>query len=383
MPYLLVYGFVVMSYLMDRYEYTPKSKFLNKVIGTKYVFLLMFLFAALRGNGNGDYFNYLEGAEVVNSFEFVINPGYYPFEIGFRLMSLISNTLKMPTQFVILGMNAISIYCVYSITMKYSRNGYLTALLFFPILLQFDMHHSRMAVAMSAGLWFVSFLYEKKYLKSLLMFLLALSFHNSSIILLVMVPLVVIPKVNELQVSLFRKPSKKMLAIVIIMGILVLINPLDIMVGILDNPLTKQLSIKISSYLANDRWSYPFSLLDPRIIQLFGIYVLISITYKYDDDYNNKLLIALFLAILSVLTLKSSTILTVRIYNYFNLFTVFLLPNIINSDKSYTIINKFKLNKLKVSDRVLVDALYDLVILSYIVYTFVIMIKQYEYILYF
>lgn len=375
-PYLLVYTYIITIVIYEnKFKKDNHKIFIRKILSFEFGFIALFLFAAFRGNGNGDYYNYLNGVRFVKNIEFIFNPVNYPFEIGFRVLSYISNVLKLRPQFVLISMNTISFICMYIFINKRSRNKSLSLFLLFPIVLYFDMHHSRNAVAMSAGLLFFDALIDERYFKGLLFLLLAYSFHRSAMVLLALVPLILIRNNKEYLNKtklLFRKHR---VLIFLLLMLVLFINPMKIALTLLNNPLTANFYVKLNSYLLNDRWSYPFRLYDPRILILVLIYFY-SETIKLDErSLNTYLLDVLLISITFIVLLRSSTIITIRLYNYFNIFSIVLIPNLImetNYKKKFMILN-----------RNIITYTRYIIILYYFTYTVIMISKQFEYYTYF
>lgn len=384
-PYLIVYSYVVSIYLLKKTDKKINNKFIGILAQKETVFMILFLFAALRGNGNGDYFKYIENVQYVDSLQFVWNPHDFPFELGYRVIAFFVNILNLNPQVVIMAMNAISIYAVYRFVIKYSKNPYLSAVLFFPFMLIFDMHHSRSAIAISLGLWVIAFLYEKKYLKSLLMLLIAYSFHRSALVILVFAPFILLTQVDSIQMRLSTLKNQKIVVILFLVGVFTVFTPMRIILILLNNPVTAGLHYKIVSYLANDQWSYPFKIYDPRFILLILMYILFIKVYSYKDKFTNKLMIALLIAIFSILTFRISTILTMRIYNFFNIFTIALIPNVIELDPKLTLSDNSMLNKYikGIKKEFLVEISFNILIIAFMIYTLALITKQFEYFFFF
>ena len=148
------------------------------------MFFLMFIFAAMRGSGDADYYNYLWFAKDIGTdFSKVMNFSY-PVEFSFRFASYLINLMGISRQWVIVLMNFLSIGPVTYVTIKKSVNPFLSALIFLPIFLQFDMQTSRTATAIGLGLLSIYLASEKKRLKSFLVLILAISFHKSAVVLI-------------------------------------------------------------------------------------------------------------------------------------------------------------------------------------------------------
>ena len=125
MPYYLLIIFILILQL--RFNQTSE-----KHISFFGAFLVLFMFAALRGNGDGDYFNYLSYSKLVTSIEDVLEASI-PTEIGFRLISYFVNSVGLHQQMVIAIMNFISLTCIFLFIKKYSPDKLLSVFLFLPL----------------------------------------------------------------------------------------------------------------------------------------------------------------------------------------------------------------------------------------------------------
>ena len=116
------------------------------------MFFVMFLMAAFRGSGDGDYYNYLWFAkDIGRDFSKVLNFSY-PVEFSFRLASFFINLLGLSRQWVIILMNFLSLAPTAYVVYKKSRLPFLSSLIFIPVFLQFDMQTSRTATSIGLGL---------------------------------------------------------------------------------------------------------------------------------------------------------------------------------------------------------------------------------------
>lgn len=388
MPYYLLYGYICFSILLNT-KFKPIKKqilgnkagiIFEKLFSYECLILTLFMFAAFRGNGDGDYFNYLNGVKYVNSFEFVLFPSDYPFEIGFRILSYISNSLTLNPQFVIMSMNFISLSLLYIFVNRRSKNKMLSIFVFFPIFLIFDMHHSRSAVALSSTLMFFDSFYDKKYLKSLLYLFLGYAFHKSALIMLV---LVFVPTIENL-ISGYKQQKivKTSLFFVVILYIFVgIFNPIKILIIPLNNTVTQFLYLKINSYLSDVQWSYKFSLIDPRLwLNMLILYISVNV-YKSCDTFTRNLVIIQFFSVVSMLLFSHSTILLMRIYNFFNIFTVALIPSLILLNRGFKENTIYNLSELKLINLFssLIYYSTEIMIVGYIIYTLTLISRQVPY----
>lgn len=327
-PYVLVLFIGVIAYVMSenvKLKMNSRVNFIMKNV----TWISYFLLSAFRGNGNGDYFNYLAGIPAIDSFSKVFFVNDYPFEIGFRLIAYINNLLFLDGQFTMIIMSGIIIYNIKSVIDKYSKNIALSWLLYFPFLLMFDMHHTRNAVAMSFVVkLFFELIVIKNTNKSILFSILALSFHKSSLYAIVLIYIYFyLDKLFSEKIYDEKNQIKFITVLIFLSSIFNLKNTFTILNKYLGNVYFIR---KIFSYLSNDRWSYKFSLLDPRFILLIITVLFIIIVYKRKTILLKKYIILLILAISTVAIFSDSTILTIRLYSYFNVFMIFLIPEAIS-----------------------------------------------------
>lgn len=373
LPYFLLYLYVVLTN-------SNSSKRVKLLSDPRIVMFIVLIFAALRGNGNGDYFKYYENVSLVTSWHEVVAPISYPFEIGFRLLAFITNLLNFDPQFAIASMNVISIGSIYYVINKYSRDANLSILLFIPFLLQYDMHHSRSAVAMSLTLLMFTKIFEGKYILALISGIISISFHKASILPITIVLIWTVIRKRNFTFKAIRYRSI-FVSILFVYVLVQFVNPYNVVLGVLDVLGFSGMHYKLSSYLANERWSYSFSLLDPRFVLLvftyFGGY-LAQCRAGRNDKFFILLNDMLLIGIVSIILLSNSTIVTMRIYNYFNLFSIIQIPSALyylqKSNLSFTTI-------LSSNRSINVSKLYNknTLMLVYIIYTLALIFKQVPY----
>lgn len=360
-PYLIILSYPLLGFI-------NKGKI--KKIKPEYTFFLYLFFAALRGNGNGDYFNYINGIHLIDDFTKVIYGTGYPFEIGFRFIAYINNVLKLDPQFTIAVLNLISLNNIRIIINKYSKDQWLSWLMYFPFLLLFEMHHTRASVAMTFSfLVFHELIFEKRLIRVSLYSLLAFSFHKSSIFTLFLIYVYGVLtncfKYDFLK-SLFTKYS-----IFFAFLIRILVPPKKILINLHSYFPDFRLLNKAVRYLERDRWSYPFELYDPRLWILIFVFVVAMLITNRRDDKEKHYVVYTLLAILTIILLSESTIMTMRLYNYFNLATVMLIP--------YIYVNIDLLSKLKLNNLNLGITMFWLIFFGYLLYFILLIIKQVPY----
>ena len=284
------------------------------------MFLTFFIFAGLRGSGDADYYNYLYFAKDIGTDLSKVFSSY-PVEIGFRISSYLINLLGISRQAIIILMNLLSIVPTAYICLKESENPFLSAIIFLPIFIQFDMQTSR--TASSIGLGFLSiYLFSKnKKIKSILALLLALSFHKSAVILL--------PFFVLMQIDLSKGFE------IIGMGLSLLISifskqVLMIVGKILGSIGMGTMSVKIMNYTFEGRFAKEMSFVDPRI--LFALFLFLTSLIYFNKKQIKKMSIedisikAIWFCTIVLLVFRSSTAIAFRFSNFFGIFQLLYIP---------------------------------------------------------
>ncbi|MCH7296579.1 EpsG family protein [Acinetobacter higginsii] len=274
-PYFILLFAIAFASLFD-------GKKIDKII----FFILsawMIIFSALRvgGTGTGDYDAYLQLYSVTDTFEKVINPEVHA-EIGFRLLSLFGHFFGFGEQYIIIAMAVLAFIPVAYAIFKYSPYKILSLFIWMPYFLAMNMQTSRTSVAAAFGLLFMISIFNKKWIMALLFFSIAISFHSSSLILVL--------------VLLVRMSLKKLFyAISIACAMLVFITPFDVLLKLFDILGLGRLSDFLQIYLASDEYGYPMALYDPRIILSIGVVFLIFKGQKHIPEYFNMYYCKLFI----------------------------------------------------------------------------------------
>ncbi len=292
------------------------------------MFGLMFVFAAVRGSGDADYYNYLWFAKDIGTdFSKVMNFSY-PVEFSFRLASFVINILGLSRQWVIVLMNFLSIAPVAYVVVKKSAKPFLAAIIFLPVFLQFDMQTSRTATAIGLGLLSIYLATEKRRILSALVIILAISFHKSAVI--------VIPFLVYLEIDLSN--ITKCFIVFISLGISVLSK---VFFGIAANIFSAvglgRLAQKIINYTFEGKFAYGMKIYDPRIIFFFLLFV-VSIMYlderTFEGDKMTKASIkAMVYGLCVMLVFRSSTAIAFRFSSYFVVLEMFYMPYMIRKLK--------------------------------------------------
>lgn len=292
------------------------------------MFFLMFIFAAMRGSGDADYYNYLWFAKDIGTdFSKVMNFSY-PVELSFRFVSYLINLMGLSRQWVIVLMNFLSIGPVTYVTIKKSVHPFLSALIFLPIFLQFDMQTSRTATAIGLGLLSIYLASEKKRLKSFLVLILAISFHKSAVVL---IPFLIY---LEIDLSNFMKCAVVFVSLIVSVFSKVVFA---IAASIFSKVGLGRLAQKIVSYTFEGKFAYGMKLFDPRII-FFLLLFIVSIMYldkkTFQGDRMDKAAVkAMVFGLCIMLVFRSSTAIAFRFSSYFAILEMFYLPMMIKKLK--------------------------------------------------
>ncbi len=314
-PYylLVIYFFVCSTFLRKKIGERNKWKYLL-------LFIPLFLFAALRGNGSGDYFGYLDRGENIKTVDDILHMSV-GMEIGYKFLAYIVYCFHLPRQFTVIFMNLISLTCISSFIKKYSKDWAFSLLLFLPLFFQFDMHASRTAVAIGICAAGYTFVENRKFLKYILCIALACGFHTTAV---VSVPVY----------FLYGKRISVKAGIVIVVAELLTIRVIpiyNILYFILDKLHLSYFSIKLVEYVSSEAYGYAMPLYDPRIWIPIFIFLISKITisnfYKNDNDRcmeNCVLLNAILL-----ITFSNTTFFAYRLSAFYYVYIIILAPTII------------------------------------------------------
>lgn len=308
-PYLIIFSVVIASVVWVEYkEEDTKKCFIS-------LFVIILLFSGLRGNGNGDYFKYLELYDQYNRFGSLFYVTHV--EYGFRLLSILLNTLRLPGQSIIFAMSSITLGVSFITIYKGSKDKILSIFLLLPFVLAFDMQTSRNAIAIAIGFYALSE-YKKPSIKYFILLFCGYLFHKT-IIILVFYPVfdLILGKLNKL---------KKIILVLIFVLISILFRNHDLVINLVNMLRIPILRQKVSWYL-NSEYFYPFKLYDPRLIILLFELIIIQ---KLNIKITKKYMIFLWLNILTLVLLSSYTLLAIRMSAYFNIFQVIIIPEILH-----------------------------------------------------
>ena len=300
----------------------------EKNIWASLMFFTMLIFAAIRGSGDADYYNYLWFArDIGTDFSKVINFSY-PVEFSFRLFSYLINVLGLSRQWIIVIMNLLSIIPVAFISLKTSPNPFLSAIIFLPIFIQFDMQTARTATAVGLGLISIYFFSERKYSKSFLFFIFAFSFHRASIILL-----------PFLFFMVFRISNTFKLITVGLGFIMSAFSSLmfKLLANILSAMGLARMATKVMTYTFTGKFAGVMKFYDPRIIfalALFASSLMYFNKQSFDKfsikEASNK---AMWFSLLVLLVFRSSTAIAFRFSTFFTVLQIIYIPVVMEEIK--------------------------------------------------
>lgn len=312
---MYAYWVALASIILLQIQFSKKTK---KNINFLVIMLILFLFAGLRGNGKGDYFNYLQYSSYIQELSDVFWFDF-PMEIGFRILAFIGNYLHLNSQFVIIAMNFISLSCIYKFLKWHSDDYCYSTILFFPIFLLFDMHAARAAVAVSLCTIAYHYLLSDNMKKFCMFILLAMCFHRSAIVFVL---------------SIFCKKIRIGLnfsvIFIIVLFLFTMIFDFDhIIIEVLQMAGFQSYANAYRSYASNVVYGYAFSLLDPRFFIILAIFIFSKLSIdknSLDEIVTSNLLL---LNIILLLLLRQHTAIALRMSAYFNIYTISAIPNAI------------------------------------------------------
>lgn len=280
-----------------------------------YIMLMVFVvFAAIRGNGNGDYFTYLQYSKLITDIGHVFDFDF-PMEISFRVLSYAVNSVGLNSQLVLSSMAMMSVLSVGYIIYKYSSYKCVSLLIYFPFFLVMDMHASRTAVA--AGFCLLSYFYffRGKKVAYVLLTLFSASFHSASLISLILLLL------NRLKIRTIY------ISVVVCYLLRFFVDFIPIVQWLLNSIGLHGFSLKISGYLTQSEYSYPMSLLDPRLVMYLLICSLLLFINNDGCSHFYRFISKLFMiGTLIMVAFSEMTILSFRLSYFFLIVSPVIIP---------------------------------------------------------
>ena len=310
---MYIYVLMVILVLIAMPKY--KIKFMNNENKFYILWITLFLIAILRGNGNGDYFTYKNYATYINNIQDIFNSNF-PMEIGFRCIAYLVNLIKLDLQWVLIIMNIISMGIMYKFIKRYSPDYTFTLLLFIPFYFQFEIQASRMAIALSIICLAIKYIDQSKIVKYICMVLLAMCFHKSAIIAIMMYPL------SKIKIEINIK-----IAILIFISIFTFIFSVDnLIINLLDILNMDSMSNKYQRYIYSKEYGHQFKLYDPRIVLALMTLFFIELADYNKKNIDNIFKMCAFFNICLMIILREHTIFVIRLSAYYNIFSIISIP---------------------------------------------------------
>ena len=228
--------------------------------------IYIFFIVCFRGTntGDGDYGAYLRIYSLFDSWFAVLDPLTSHVEYGFRLISYLGNYFNFDGQFIFIVMGVLSLIPIYYIIKRYSPYLSLSLLLFVPSLFVFNMQASRVSVSVAIMLLAFYLIFEKKYIKSIILFIISLLFHASSVISLA----IILVKLNI---------QKLFFLFLIMLFIGITFPPIPLIINFVNLIGLDFFSYKLSVYFSSDNYGYPMRLYDPRFLFMTSIIIFMSL----------------------------------------------------------------------------------------------------------
>lgn len=313
-----MWPYFLLVFIIFILQFTLKEKD-KKDLGFYIGIVILFLFAAFRGNGNGDYFNYLTRGQYIDTISEIFHNNTH-MEIGYSILYYIVNILHLPKQCVIMGMNFISIACIAKFINRYSPYKCLSLLLFLPLYFQFDMHAARTAVAISISALSITYVYERKFLKFCFIIFAAMLFHQTAAAALLIYFFV------NIHVNIFIGLASIFAGMAFVQWIGV-----DIFVlKILDWMKLESFYAKYNGYMKSELYGYRFSLLDIRLWLIIILFILAKIFCNNRDKLENLFVNCCFANAMSMILLSEHTFICYRLSAFFNVYIIIMVPIILS-----------------------------------------------------
>jgi len=361
-PYVLLILFIVILQIRNKNVLDKENH--------KYVFslIILFLFAALRGNGDGDYFTYIQYSKYITTFESVINNNF-PMEIGFRIISYFINIINANQQFVIIIMNAISITCVGIFINRYSSNKMMSVFLFLPFYFSFDMHTARTAVAIGISLLSLKYVIDKNFFKFLIVVLVSSAFHTISLAVLIIYFLAYL-KINV-------KFGILLITMVVISTSIVSVD--KTVISLFDMIGLHSIGSRYSIYVSNESYGYAFNIFDPRLIIAIGLFVFAKLRLPNPNEIEKLLINITWLSAIVMIVMREHTIFVIRMSSFFTIYSIVLVPLLSIRIKDCILLKIEKFKVIKYRKTIIIKDFYlvnFIVILFFTAYTAVLLYRN-------
>ncbi|MCS6237817.1 EpsG family protein [Shewanella baltica] len=307
LPYIFFIIVLLISTIFD------KTKFEKLTFLILSLFLLTFSAFRVGGTGLADYDAYLRLYSKIVNWESVIDPTIHA-ELGFRLLSFIGNAAGFEGQFIIFSMALLAAIPVLWLINKYSYYPIVSLLFWTPYFLTMNMHSSRISVAVSFGLLFIISFYESRKLSSVILFLIAVSFHSSAICLFLVF------------LTCF---TYRTLLVLIVLALLfgLVFNPFFLIANVFSLIGMDHIAWLIKSYISSEDYGYPMKLYDPRIIlSLMTTLLIYNIRKSVIHGFDSYIFKVFFVGVFLMIAFSSVTIIAWRLSYFYLVSCVLVIP---------------------------------------------------------
>ena len=303
---------------------TPLKKKRITIKNWYFVALLLIIFAGCRGDGSGDYWEYLYRGAAIKNFINIFHNDIH-MDYGYCMLAYLINKLHLPAQVIIVSMNIISITCISKTVNDYSKMPFFSLLVFMPFFFQYDMHAARTACAI--GIFSLAYKYslERKFAKFILVLLFSVLFHKEAVIgiLLYFLPLVNIDLYSgiiilsvDLLFAIFNWTDKVFISILDIVGA--------------DGMMFSYLAY--STDTNSMLYGYKAKLYDPRYIIAFLLFVYACYAFKNKKNEEMQLLKnASFVALFIMILFNNHTFMVYRFSSFYTIFQILMIPTLFPS----------------------------------------------------
>lgn len=314
---MLIYMFIIAGMILLGIVLKPNNNLKNRKIYIFIVFGLLIIIAAIRSYTIGtDTEQYTGSYKVIRSIDFAKH-NTIRFEIGFFTMCKILNYFSEDPQ-ILLIITSLIIFGAMGFFVYENSEDVIMSSILFVTLNYYGLFLSAMRQALAIGIiaFSLRYLYEKKYIKYFLGILVASLFHQTAIIMVVLI--------------FFRniKFFKKYLYIDILIAIVAFMFA-NKLFGVIVKFFTVYESYSKSSFFESNYFAALLNSVVSFVILITGIFCYeLSNGEKYKEyDFNAFIMSISF--ILYVVTMKINIF--SRATMYFSIFTIVWLPNSINS----------------------------------------------------
>ena len=284
---------------------------------------VLFAFAALRGNGSGDYFSYLRMGKNITGFHKIFDNNIH-MDIGYCFLAWIVNLFHLPSQAVIALMNMISIGAIGILIRRYSKFPMLSVLIFLPFYFQFDMHAARTACAIGIMTLSAPYILKRDFKRFLFILFIAVLFHPEAVIGIM---LYFLPAFN---INL----KSSLVFIFVVFAILACDLSDKLVLAVLRMINLQNIYNRFLSYTQESNpMSYAGSLFDPRLFVALLIFLYSKISMIEKDRVGQFLVNTSYVNLLLMIFFNNHAVFIYRLSSFYGIFSIILLPLIFERAK--------------------------------------------------